>query len=207
MNRYQRKRYHPNRYHPKQPLGFWDAVKKYGFFHEIRYVLRKWRIPSWFYLSIVGLIVIPIIMFYYYLELLSIFFYIFEVVVITYIMFKLLKRIDRIRINSDLRLFGLRILSAIISGIGAYMTIIFLMFGMPIITMLQIGGLEIAKSAYGFLGLGPFVTLFTFGIEFKLPYTGVIFFMTIVLGMTIIGAYLFFKFQRRTGPFIWVGRA
>ena len=46
-----------------------------------------------------------------------------------------------------------------------------------------------------------------FGADFGLPLTGRIFFIVFGLGLAIIGCYLFFKFKRATGPFVWVGRA
>lgn len=200
-----RARFHRRHFHQHEKLGLIASIKRYGFLSAITYRIRKSRIPIWFWLSLIGLIIIPIIMVYYRIDFLSIIFYLLEIIVIGYLMFKLLKRLDRIYVGNDMRLFGLRMLSGIISGIGIYMSFIFLIFGMPIV-MSGMNNLEATKTMYGFLGLSPFVSLFTFGMDFGLPLAGVILFISIALGMAIIGGYLFFKFQRRTGRFVWFGR-
>jgi len=199
--------YHSNRkyYHHHEKLGLMDSIKKYGFWNAITYRIKKLRTPLWFWLSLIGLIVILIIMMNYEIGFLSIIFYLLEIIVLGYLIFLLLKKLDRIYVGSDMRLFGLRILSGIISAIGIYMLFIFLIFGIPIV-MSGMTDLEMTKQLGNLFGLSPFVSLFTFGMEFGLPLAGIIFYLSITLGMAVIGGYLFFKFQRRTGQFVWFGR-
>ena len=200
-----KKYYHNNRKYHHEKLGLIDSIKKYGFWSAIKYRIRKSRIPIWFWLSIIGLIVIPIIMMNYHIDFLSIIFYFLEILVLGYLIFLLLKKLDHIYVGSNLRLFGLRMLSGIISGIGLYLLFIFLIFGMPI-AISGMTDLEMTKQLGDLFGLGPFVSLFTFGMDFGIPLAGVILYLSITLGMAIIGGYLFFKFQRKTGQFVWFGR-
>jgi hypothetical protein len=133
---------------------------------------------------------------------LSFFFYIFEIIVVGYVIFWLLKKFDRISIHNDMRLFGLRILSGILSFVGIYFLFIFLMFGLPVI----MSNSSWTREMYQFMGLGIFYSLFSFGSDFGLPLTGVVLYIGLMLGLALIGGYLFFKFQRRTGRFVWFGR-
>jgi len=173
--------------------------------------ISRFRIPIWFLVIFVTLIVITIIESLYVikifsLDVLGIIFYLLEMIVIGYVFYRLLKRFDRIHIGTDMSLFGLRILSGIISVIGAYFLIMFLIFGLPILLSDLSSNLESMQWMYNIFGIGPLFSIFTFGIRFGLPYTGLILYISITLGMVLIGGYLFFKFQRRTGRFIWVGK-
>jgi len=49
--------------------------------------------------------------------------------------------------------------------------------------------------------------IITFGSQWQTPYIVPLFLEIFGIGLCVIGAYLFFKFQRLTGGFIWVGRA
>lgn len=203
--------YYKRKTHYSRKLSFTESINKYGFLNALTYRIKKLGIPPWFLLALIGLFSIPVINWYYQIkvfstEVLPTLFYILEILVVGYIMFRLLKRLDRIYISSNLRLFGLRILSGIIGGIGAYLSILFLMFGMPIIMMGTMGNFETIRSMYSFFGLGFLVDIFFFGNSFYLPFTGVILYMVVALSLSIIGGYLFFKFQRKSGQFVWVGR-
>ena len=118
----------------------------------------------------------------------SIIFYICEIIIISYLMFKLLKRLDKIYFGNDLRLFRLKILSGLISFIG-----ILIFTFMMIVPVFALFDTNISSILH-------------FGTTFHLPLTSTIFFGTIGFGMTIIGAYLYFKFQRKTGNLVWFGR-
>ncbi|MBI2970857.1 MAG: hypothetical protein HYY37_00385 [Candidatus Aenigmarchaeota archaeon] len=97
-----------------------------------------------------------------------IFVYVAEIIFI----YKLIKRVDKIEVNSDLSIWGLKILSFIFILIGVY---IFL---------------------FGSLALATVYSLYVLGL------LGII-----ALGFFSIGAFLIFKFKRRSGSIVWVGRA
>ena len=166
--------------------------RKYTLWQIINYKCRKATIPVWFLITLIIMITIAVIHQFYIIKILSydisIIYYICEVIVIGYLMFRLLKKFDNIHVGSDLRLFGLRMLSGLISFIG-----ILIFFFMMIAPFFALFDENMA-----------FVVLF--GSSFHLPLTGTILFGTIGVGMSIIGAYLYFKFQRRTGEFVWFGR-
>ncbi len=178
----------------KKPKGRpkYKKRRKYTLWQTIKYKLRRATIPIWFLIVLILMIVIAVIHQFYIIKIfsydISIIYYICEIIVIGYLMFRLLKKFDGIHVGSDLRLFGLRMLSGLISFIGILI--------------------------FFFMWMAPFFALFDenwaaailFGSSFHLPLTGTILYGTIGIGMTIIGAYLYFKFQRRTGEFVWFGR-
>jgi len=173
--------------------------------HKLKYKFNK-KIPLGFISSLIGLIIIGVlhqsISFKISFIDLPLIFYILEIIILGYLIFWSLKKSDRIRIDSNLRLFGLRILSGIMSLVGIYLLIFFFIFGYPLllINSNQIG------MVYTALGLGELYTIFTFGKDFGLTYTGLIIYLGILFGLTLIGGYLFFKFKRSTGDFIWFGK-
>jgi len=181
--------------------------RKYHILRKLKYKIRKTHLPTYFLISLIAMILIGIIHQFFIISIatidLSFFFYIFELIVVGYIILWLLKKFDRIKVHSDMRLFGLRILSGILSFIGLYLLFMFMIFGFPIIFSSPTS----LKQIYSLMGLGGIYSVFSFGEDFRLPLTGVIVFLGIILGLVIIGGYLFFKFKRRTGPFVWFGRA
>jgi ADP-ribose pyrophosphatase YjhB (NUDIX family) len=167
--------------------------RKYSIWQKIKYRSRKARIPLWFLLCFIAMILVAIIHQYYVIKIatvdLSIFFYILEIIVIGYVVFWLIKRFDRIRVHNNMRLFGLRILSLLLGFTG--LALFYFIFIGPVFALFDE---NIASVLY-------------FGADFGLPLTGKIFFTVFGLGLSIIGCYLFFKFKRKTGQFVWFGRA
>lgn len=187
-------------------LNFLDSMKKYGFWNALTYRIKKSRISIWYFVCFIAMIILALLQQFFTIKIVSIdlsfFFYIFEIIVVGYVIFWLLKKFDRISIHNDMRLFGLRILSGILSFVGIYFLFIFLMFGLPVI----MSNSSWTREMYQFMGLGIFYSLFSFGSDFGLPLTGVVLYIGLMLGLALIGGYLFFKFQRRTGRFVWFGR-
>ena len=180
--------------------------RKYSIWQTIRYKCRKAGIPLWFILCFIAMFLVALIHQIQEIKAalidLSVIFYILEAIVIGYIAFWLLKKFDRIRVYNNMRLFGLRILSGIFSAIGVCLIFIFLIVGMPVV----LNGSTSMKEFYGFMGLGSIYSLFSFGADFGLPLAGIIIYLGIILSLALIGGYLFFKFQRKTGRFVWFGR-
>lgn len=135
MTRYHRKPRRPRRH--KKRLPFWKAATKYGFRRALKYEIdhsRRYPLyPIWFFPTIILMFLIAIILMNYYIDFLPIIFYISEVIVVGYLAIRLLKRLDRIRIKrrNHLRLFGLRILSGLVSIFGIFL-LIFTWISFPI---------------------------------------------------------------------------
>lgn len=185
----QRPKQHSNEKHKKYRE---HKKRKYTLGQTIKYKCRKAKIPVWFLATLTIMIVIAIIHQFYEIKILSydisIVYYICEIVIVGYLMFRLLKKFDSIHVGSDLRLFGLRMLSGLVSLVG-----LFIFFFMMIVPLFALFDENMASIAF-------------FGSGFNLHLTGTILFGTVGFGMTIIGAYLYFKFQRKTGNFVWFGR-
>lgn len=181
--------------------------KKYTLVQTIRYKLRKLRIPPGFIISLILLFIMGGIHQVIKIDFLPTIFYIVEFVVMGYIIMWLIKKFDRISVHNNLRLFGLRMLSGIIGLIGCYFLFLFLFFGYPIlINGILTNEWDTMLTFYQFMGLESFYGIFTFGLDFGLPMTGMIIYISFMAGLMIIGGYLFFKFQRKTGDFVWFGR-
>lgn len=202
---YNERRNKRNRY-PKKKPSFGQSVRKFGLKSATTYRIKKSKVLQ-LSLLLLSLIVIALINNFFVNDLLQFIFYVVEIVFVGYFMFRLLKFFDRIPTNSDLGLFGLRILSGIIGVVGLYMLIIFWWFGWSIIWFQGSIGVSTLRSGFNMFGLGPLVDIFTFGVDFHLPYTGVVIYLAVTFTMVLTGGYLFFKFQRRTGGFVWIGRA
>jgi len=180
--------------------------KKYTLWQTFKYRLRRLGIPLGFLYSIVLIIIFYFLYQVYSNGVLAIIFYILEIVIIFYIMFAILKKLDRISIHNDLRLFGLRLLGGIIGAIGIYLFFLFMIFGMPLIMMLEYSNLSSMISFYNMIGVGFMVPIFTLGLDAGLPLTGFFIYFGIIIGLMLIGGYLLFKFKRRSGQFVWFGR-
>ena len=147
MSRYKRKKH-----------SFQSDIRRYGFWSTVKYRFKHMYIPYWFWYALIGIIVIPILIYFLNItglpyDALSFVFYISELAFISYIMYRFMMRLERIRIKSDLSLFGLRLLSMIIGGIGVYLSLIFLMFGMPMLTMMEAtGDVSPMLQIYRFMG-------------------------------------------------------
>lgn len=167
--------------------------RKYSIWQTIKYRCRKARIPIWFIIVFIAMVLVAIIHQYYVIKIasfdLSLIFYILEIIVVGYVIFWLLKRFDRIRVHNNMRLFGLRILSLILGFTG--LALFYFTYIGPVFALFDE---SIASVLY-------------FGADFGLPLTGRIFFIVFGLGLSIIGCYLFFKFKRKTGQFVWIGKA
>ena len=199
-----------NKHHHKKKR---HSKRRYTLSETFLYKLKRFyrKTPKSILFSIPLLLILPLLKIYLVEQslgdmsvLIDIIFYISLVVYFSHIMIRFLKRMDRIYVGSDLRLFGLKILSGIISFVGGYLSITFLWFGLPLLMMAETS-FESMRFIYSFLGLGFLIDIFTFGSEFYLPYTGIIIYLVITLGLAVTGGYLFFKFQRRTGQFVWFG--
>jgi len=183
----------------KDKKDFWDRrykeygrTKRYTLPQTLRYKLRKIRIHPWILITLVIMFVIAIIHQFYEIQIsgidLSVIFYLLELIVVLYLMFRLIKISDRIHVGSDLRLFGLRMLSGFVSFIGIFL--LWMMF---------------FGSLFAFFDKN-LASFFYFGAQFRLPFFVQTLFYGVSLGLVVIGAYLYFKFQRRTGNFVWFGR-
>jgi hypothetical protein len=200
MNKYHRKikRLEKNKY-KKKTSSFWKAVSRYGFGdtwkYEMKHPRRYPRYPLWFIPILISMVIISVIQFFFNIEYLPLAFYVLEIVAVSYLLIRLVKRFDRIKINgSYLRLFGLRILSGLISAFG----IILLFFTYFTYTFSM---LETMVNQTSF-----FSQIITFGYEWNTPYIVPLLLEMIGLGLCIIGAYLLFKFKMKSGNVIWVGR-
>ncbi len=191
----------PRRHHsrPKRRLPFWEAVNRYGFSSALRYEFRTPRkypkYPIWFIPMIVSMVFIAIILMLYPIDYFPYIFYLFEIIVVGYLIYRLLKKFDRIRIRgSNLRLYGLKMLSALVSLFGIYLITIPLIF-------IPFSFFERAINQESI-----FTQITTFGSQWHTPYIVPLFLMILGFGLCLIGSYLFFKFQRGSGNIIWVGR-
>lgn len=186
-------------HHHKKRLPFWKAVSRYGFGSALSYELRKPRryprYPIWFIPMLISMVILAFILYYYPIDYLPILFYILELIVVGYLMYRLLKRLNRFRIKGNLlRLWGLKILSALVSVIGViiiyYVSILFLFTSIEIL-----------------LNQESLITqIMIFGNEWNTPFVIPFLFIIIGVGLLFIGAYLLFKFKMKTGNVIWVGR-
>jgi len=192
-------RYRKPRRHHKKRLPFWKAVNRYGFGNALSYELKHKRrypkYPIWFIPLLVSMIVVAIILFYFPNELISLLFYILELIAVGYMIIRLLFSINRIRIRGSLlRLWGLRLLSALVSAVGL-MIIFYVLFAFFLTS------LEILLNQEGLIS-----QVVMFGNEWNTPL--VIPFMLLIIGcgLLFIGAYLMFKFKMKSGNVIWIGR-
>ena len=176
--------------------------RKYTLIETIKYKFRKSStIRKILFLSFVIMLVSCLVYQVMSVGFLKFVYYISEITFVFSLIYMLLKKLDNIRTNTTLSLFCLRIFSAIISFIGLYIIAIMYLIGYPI---LLVGGS--LSSMYSFFGLSDLYHLFTFGGSFGFYGTTIVAFAGFGLGMLFIGGYLFFKFQRKTGTFHWLGR-
>ena len=197
--------------HKRRKLTFHESVKKYGIWKSITHRIKKARIPKWFWIASIVMIITGVISSLYKItissiDILPIIFYISEIAVVGYLLFGLLKKLDKIHIGSNIRLFGLRILSIIIIFIGGVITLTLLMYYFT--RYIWFGSFyTYVENPEKYVRIEEPLPFFNFGIDFGIPLAGQIFLMMIGIGFLIIGAYLLFKFKRRTGTFHWIGRA
>jgi len=175
------------------------GVKKYGFTRALRWEFKHPRkypqYPFWFFPMIISMVIIAIFLYFYTVAYLPIVFYVFELIVIGYLIFRLIKRLNRIRIKgSILRLWGLKILSLLISGIG----ILLIYYTMFMFFLTSIETLLYQKSLIS--------EIVFFGHQFNTPLVIPLALLIVGVGLCIIGAYLLFKFKMKSGNVIWVGR-
>jgi len=196
MNRHHKKgsrRYRPRRNH------FWRGVKRYGFTSALKWEFKHPRkypqYPIWFIPMLVSMVILSIILYFYPIDNLPILFYILEIIVVSYMMFRLLKRLHRIRIKGDLlRLWGLKILSALITAFG----FVIIYFNLVMFMLVPVESLLNQKSII--------TDIVTFGHQWHTPFIVPLALESIGLGLIIIGAFLLFKFKMQSGNVIWVGR-
>jgi len=180
-------------------MKFWEAVRKIGFKRALSYEIRHPRhhpwYPIWFYPMLLSMIIIAIIFYYYPIDYVPYLFYILEIIIVSYLMYRLLKRLNRIRIRASLlRLWGLKILSGLVSVIG-----------LIIIYFVLISFLFVPFESL--LNQESIITQFvTFGHQWNTPYVIPLLLEIIGIGLCAIGAYLLFKFKMQAGQVIWVGR-
>lgn len=192
-------RYHHGHHHHKPRIPFWEGVKRFGFLNALKYEFRHPRrypwYPFWFTPMIVPILILAVILFLYANDYLSYLFYLLEIIVVGYMMYRLIKRLDRIHIRGSLlRLWGLRLLSVLVSAIGLVMLyfILIMFFLAPLETLLN------QESA---------ITQFVmFGNQWNTPFVIPLIFEVIGIGLLLIGAYLLFKFKMHSGNVIWIGR-
>lgn len=179
---------------------FWKGVKRYGFMSSLKWEFKHPRkypqYPIWFIPMLISMVIIAIILFFHPLEYIPILFYILEIIVVSYMMFRLIKRLNRIRFKGNtLRLFGLKILSGLITVFGLFL-LYFTWISFMIVPFEKL------------LNQESFITqIMTFGHQWQTPYIVPLGLEVIGIGLCVIGAYLLFLFKINTGHFIWVGRA
>ena len=92
--------------HRKPRMKFWEAVKKIGFKRAFRYEIRHPRkypwYPIWFYPMLISMVALAVFLFFIPIGYLPFLFYLFEIIIIFYMVFRVLKRFNRIRIKGDL---------------------------------------------------------------------------------------------------------
>ena len=178
---------------------FWKGVKKYGFKSALKWELthpRKYpQYSIWFIPLLISMVILAIILYFNSLDYVSYLFYILEIIAVGYMMLRLLKRLNRIRIKGDLmRLWGLRLLSALVSGFGLfiiiYVWITFLIYPL--------------ESTLGQKSI--MTDIIVFGYQWNTPNIIPLALEVVGLGLCLIGAYLLFKFKMKSGNVIWVGR-
>lgn len=186
--------------HRKPRIPFWEAVKRFGFMNSLKFELRKPRryprYPIWFIPLLISMVLLAIFLYFYPMDYLPILFYILQVIVVSYLIFRLLKRLNRIRVKKHnlLRLWGLKLLSALVSVIGICM--IYYLFIFVLLMPLE-----------SLLGHESFIThIMVFGYQWNTPYIIPLGLLTIGIGLLFIGAFLLFKFTVRVSDFI-IGRA
>jgi hypothetical protein len=141
------------------------------------------------------MVILAIILYFYPIDNLPLLFYILELIVVGYMMYRLIKILDRIRIRGSLlRLWGLKILSALISVIG----IVIIYY---VLVLFFLSSFEMLLNQQGIIS-----QIVMFGNDWNTPF--VIPFMLLIIGggLLFIGAYLLFKFKMKSGNVIWVGR-
>ena len=193
---HKKSRRHPHR---KHRMKFWEAVRENGFIRALRFEIKHPRhypwYPIWFYPMLISMVIIAIILYYYPIDYVPILFYILEIIAVGYMMYRLLKRLNRIRIRASLlRLWGLKILSGLVSAIGIII-VIFVWISFMIIPLERL------------LNQESIITQFiTFGHQWNTPYVIPLLLEIIGIGLCAIGAYLLFKFKMKSGQVIWIGR-
>ena len=192
-----KRRIKPRRH--KKRLPFWKAVKHFGFRNALSYELRNPRryprYPIWFNPMLISMVILATILYFYPIDYIPILFYILEIIVVSYMMFRLIKRLDRIRIKGSLlSLWGLRLLSGVVSAFGLYI-LLYVYFTILIYPFIS------------FLGEKSIITyLVIFGYQWNTPFITPLALEVIGVGLCLIGAYLLFKFQMKSGNIIWIGR-
>ncbi|MFO7678140.1 MAG: hypothetical protein R6V50_07165 [Thermoplasmatota archaeon] len=186
--------------HRKPRIPFWKAVKRFGFMNSLKFELRKPRryprYPIWFIPLLISMVLLAIILYFYPIDYLPILFYILQVIVVSYLIFRLLKRFNRIRVKKRnlLRQWGLKVLSALISVIGICM--IYYLFIFVLLMPLE-----------SLMGHESFIThIMVFGYQWNTPYIIPLALLTVGIGLLFIGAFLLFKFTITVSDFI-IGRA
>lgn len=193
MGRYRKK---PRRFRKNY---FWKGVKKYGFISALKWEFKHPRryplYPIWYFPLLISMIIISVILYFYPIDYMSTIFYISEIIAVGYLIFRLIKRLDRIRIKgSALRLWGLRLLSALVSAIG-------------ILILFYVWVSFLIMPFESFLGQQSIIShLVVFGYQWSTPFIIPLALEVIGLGLLLIGAYLLFKFKITSGNIIWVGR-
>jgi len=204
-----RSKFHKKRKHYKKS-NYTQSVKKHDFLRAIVYKLRHIKISMTLIICLILMLLTAILQQFYSINIgfvnLPFIFYALEIVVIIYVIFWFTKKLDKINVDSNLSLFGLKLLSGALSGAGSIILVIFLLFEFSIIMLTSSLSLNSVKNFYNFIGLGDFFTIFTFGTDFGLQWMGTLAFLGLAVGMSFIGTYLLFKFKRETGQFIWFGR-
>lgn len=193
---HKKSRRHPHR---KHRMKFWEAIRKIGFKRALSYEIRHPRhypwYPIWFYPMLISMVIIAIILYYYPIDYAPYLFYILEIIIVGYMMYRLLKRFDRIKIRgSILKLWGLKILSGLVSAIG----LVILYF---VLISFFLTPFEILLNQESLI-----TQMVTFGYQFNIPFIIPLLLSIIGIGMCAIGAYLLFKFKITSGNIIWVGR-
>jgi len=173
--------YRRKKYHRTKRLSFWKSVPRYGFHNAWQYEKRHPRhyplYPLWFSPTLIAMVVIAVILLFYNIEYLPMLFYLLEIVVISYLLFRLIKKLDKINIKrSILRLYGLKILSVLISVFGIYI----LLFTVFTFTFSMLETMLNQESIFSMI--------ITFGYAWHTPYMIPLFLEVIGLGLCIIEA-------------------
>lgn len=175
--------------------------RKKNFLDSVQKIYFRWQLQI---LSLLIMLISGLLYQYYKIRILvvdfALIFYLAEIVLVFSLVWAAIKKMGRIRMRSDMSLYLAKILSGVLTVIGIYIFWTFWIIGFS-----NILAANFSKSFFEFLGLGDLYYIATFGTEFGLPLTGMIIYITIGFGLIFSGGYLFFKFQRSTGLFIWHG--
>lgn len=124
-------------------------------------------------------LVILTVEYFFFIDFFAITFYIFEAILVFFIILQLFRKADRMVLSSDLQLFAARILSGVVFLIGIFLI---------------------------YLAAGTTTFSIVFRVyDNPVTHAFSLFFALLGIGLMILSAFLIFRFKRGTGIIIWHG--